>query len=289
MLRGEVRAAFYGVIAAREVERLTGEQRRLADSLAALAVARLARGDIAELERDQLALEATRAGQRESRAREAAGLAWARLARSIAWDQGGEAPALQGTLIDGLTEADPGGPTGDLSRLPRLAGALADSSAAADRVRRAARARLPLPSVQLGADWDDPGNRDRFLALFGLSLPLPLWHHGTGASQLAQAEATQAGAAVTEARLETERILAEAATRLRESRGRALIARDSLLEVARRIRSRATVAYRLGETGLVPLLEALRAERDVTAEAVDDLLAYQEARAAWQQALGGSR
>jgi outer membrane protein, heavy metal efflux system len=289
-LAAEVRAAFYGVIAARDLAGVTTEQRVLADSLATLAGERLARGDIAEQERDQLVLEATRALQRESSAREAAGVAWARLARSIGWEPASSPATVRGALDDGLAERSPAVSAGeDLSPLPRLAAVVADSIAAAERVRRAVRAQLPLPSVQLGADWDDPGNPDRFLAVLGFSLPLPLWHHGSAASAVAKAEALQVGAVLSEARLETARVLTDAGTRLRERQGRAVIARDSLLPVARRIRTRATVAYRLGETGLVPLLEALRAEREVTAEAVDDLLAYQEARAAWDQALGRAR
>ncbi len=286
-LMAEVRVAFYGVHAAGELARLTTEQRVLADSLARLGAERLARGDIAEQERDQLLLEATRAAQRESRAREAAAVAWARLARSIGWEQTTPPPPLGGALGDGLTVVAAGGPpVPSLDAVPSVVSAVADSAAAAARARSAARARVPLPSVQLGADWDDPSNRDSFLALFGVSIPLPLWQHGGGAKQLADAEAAQAGAGAAEARLETARALAEAATRLRETHDRALVARDSLLPVARRIRVRATAAYRLGETGLISLLEALRAERDVTAETVDELLAFQEARAAWNQVLG---
>jgi len=73
---------------------------------------------------------------------------------------------------------------------------------------------------------------------------------------------------------------------LLEATGRARVARDSLLPVATRLRERATIAYRAGETGVIPLLEALRAERDVTAEAVDDLLGFQEAWAQWKRTLG---
>jgi len=286
-LMAEVRLAFYGVHAAGELTRLTTEQRVLADSLARLGAERLARGDIAEQERDQLLLEATRAAQLESRAREALAVAWARLARSIGWNQAAAPPPLGGTLGDGLAAEPTGGtPLPPLDAVPSVAGAVADSAAAAARARSAARARVPLPSVQLGADWDDPSNKDSFLALFGVTFPLPLWQHGGGAKQLADAEAAQAGAGAAEARLETARAMAEAAARLSETRARALIARDSLLPVAHRIRVRATSAYRLGETGLIALLEALRAERDVTAEAVDELLAFQEARAAWNQVLG---
>jgi cobalt-zinc-cadmium efflux system outer membrane protein len=289
-LEGEVRQAFYGCMAAQALERVTREQQVLADSLVGLAAERLTRGDISELERDQLVLEATRAAQRRSRAREATGVAWARLARTIGWSADTAQPALAGALDDGLAAApDPVLPsTARLASLPRLVATLADSAAAEGRARRARRARVPLPSVQVGADWDDPASGKRLLALFGVVLPLPLWHHGAGVVAQAEAEAAQAAAGASESRLETTRALSDAATRLREARGRAAVAQDSLLRVARRIRTRATAAYRAGETGLIPLLEALRSERDVTAETVDDLLAYQEARAAWKQVLGES-
>jgi len=283
-LAAEVRTAFYGVIAARELARLTEAQVIVADSLATLAGRRVESGDISEAERDQLVLESVRAGQRRSRTREAASIAWARLARAIGWDRSSQ-PVLSGDLDDGLVSGAPG--DGDLGVVsPAIQAAVADSLAAAQRARRASLARMPLPSVMAGADWDDPGGKRGALAVFGLSIPLPLWQRGNGALALARAEAAQAAAGTAEVRLETARQLTEARTRLAEAAGRAWVARDSLLPVARRLRERATVAYRAGETGIIPLLEALRAERDVTAEAVDDLLGYQEAWAAWKRIRG---
>ncbi len=285
-LAAEVRRAFYGVVAARELERVAGLQAVLADSLAELARRRVERGDIAEVERDQLVLEATRARQRRSRAHEAATVAWTRLARAIAW---GENPpmAVRGRLDDALVpagDASPARPT--LDATPSIISAVAESTSAAERARRAGLARVPLPSLTAGADWDDPGGKSGALAVLGISLPLPLWQHGDGALALARAEAAQAAAATAEARLEAAQRFAEAEARLRESVGRALIARDSLLPVAQRLRERATTAYQAGETGVIPLLEALRAERDVAAEAVDDLLTFQEARAEWNRTVG---
>jgi len=286
-LAAEVREAFYGTLAAAELERVTDEQGLVADSLVRIADRRVAAGDIAELERSQLVLEAARAAQRRSRAREAAGVAWARLARAIAWPSSTSRPALAGRLDDGL----PAAPLADLTdttslRSPVIEAAVADSEAGEERARRMSLARVPLPSVVAGADWDDPGGQRGALAVLGISLPLPLWQRGGGALAQARAEAARAAAATAEARLDVRRDLAEAATRLNEAAGRARTARDSLLPVARRIRERATVAYQAGETGLIPLLEALRAERDVTAEAVDDLLAFQEALAGWKRTLG---
>ena len=285
-LAAEVRLAFYGAVAARELARVTDAQAIVADSLATLASRRLESGDIAEVERDQLVLEAVRAGQRRSRSREAAAIAWARLARAIGWERADATPpVLSGGLDDGLRSLGSGaiapGPTP-----PLIEAAIADSLAAAEQARRASLARMPLPSLTAGADWDDPSGRRGALALFGVSIPLPLWQRGNGALALAQADAAQAAAGTAEVRLETARQISESQTRLFEAAGRARVARDSLLPVAQRLRERATVAYRAGETGVIPLLEALRAERDVTAETVDDLLNYQEAWAAWKRIRG---
>jgi cobalt-zinc-cadmium efflux system outer membrane protein len=267
---------------------VVAEQKIVADSLATLAARRVEIGDAAEFERDQLDLEAARAGQRRSRAREAASVAWARLVRSLAWDQHVEHPVLLGGLDDGLSAANGMHSVvdGQVAPPPLLAAAIADSVASAERAHRAALARVPLPSVVAGADWDDPGNRRGALAVLGLSLPLPLWQRGNGGVALAQAEAAQVAAATGEIRLEITRQLSVAAVRVAEAAGRAETARDSLLPMARRLRERATVAYRAGETGVIPLLEAFRAEREVSADAVDDLLAFQEALATWKQTLG---
>jgi hypothetical protein len=80
--------------------------------------------------------------------------------------------------------------------------------------------------------------------------------------------------------------VAEATTRRREAATRARIARDSLLPSATRLRERATAAYRAGETGVVPVLDALRSEREIALGAILDLLAYQDAVTEWNRLLG---
>ena len=95
-----------------------------------------------------------------------------------------------------------------------------------------------------------------------------------------------AAAEARERRLTTRAALATAGTRLREAEFRAGVARDSLLPAAQRLRERATQAYQAGETGILPVLEALRTEREVSATAVDDLLTFQEAVAEWNRLIG---
>lgn len=287
-LAAEVRARFFGTIAAADVERLTRDQQTLADSMVTIARARLARGDIPLLEQEQLMLEATRAAQRHTRAQEAAEVAQSRMVQSIGWP-GGIAPILKGSLADGL-EPDTLMPA-DSSPIvtPRLLAARYDSSAASLRVQSAGRAGVPLPTLQLGADWDDPSAGRTPLAVIGFSITLPAWQHGGGATAAARAEADRSTALLAETRGSEEQRLSETAIRLRYARARALVARDSLLPLARRVRSRAAVAYQAGESGITQLLDALRAERDVAAEAIDDLLSWQEARASWQEARGHSQ
>jgi hypothetical protein len=48
---------------------------------------------------------------------------------------------------------------------------------------------------------------------------------------------------------------------------------------ARRVRAGAVRLYEAGRTGVLPVFEALRAERDVARAMVRELLAFQEARA----------
>jgi cobalt-zinc-cadmium efflux system outer membrane protein len=146
-----------------------------------------------------------------------------------------------------------------------------------------------MPSVDVGADWSDPSLPGKTLGLIGVSLPLPLWNRGGAAVARARAEARQSAYAAAEARREATQRLGELRVRLAESAERARIARDSLVPAARDVRARATRAWQSGQTGVVPVLEALRAEREVAAAAIDELLTFQAVRADRWRLLGGER
>jgi hypothetical protein len=73
---------------------------------------------------------------------------------------------------------------------------------------------------------------------------------------------------------------------LEETARRARAARDSLLPAAVVLRARALRAYQAGETGILPVLDALRSEREVTLSALQDELAFQEALADWHALTG---
>jgi cobalt-zinc-cadmium efflux system outer membrane protein len=177
-----------------------------------------------------------------------------------------------------------------LERLPSVRAAVADSSSAAALERSTAISAIPLPTIQSGAEWEDPSEPNAgALWVFGLAMPIPLWHHGAGATAEAKARSSAAAAQVREARLIAAQRVAAARIRLDESGIRARFARDTLLPAARALRDRAVRAYQAGETGILPVLDALRSEREAALAGVQDLLSYQTARAEWEALNGAAR
>jgi len=279
----DVRVAFFGALAASQSLRLVQEQAGLNDSLARIARARLAAGDISQLEYDQAAQEARRGQQLLSVAREAALAAGTALARAIG-STAETAPVASGELDLGLGvqqrlsfEAD---------SIPAVKAAIADSAAAVLALTSARRGRLPVPSLVGGTEWDDPTDPGRGLSVIGFSIPLPFWNVGGAEVAVARANAARAAAEAREARLEATRGISEALIHLEESAGRAQFARDSLVPAAQALRLRAVAAYRAGETGVLPVLDALRGEREIALAGVQDLLAFQVALARWRALLG---
>jgi cobalt-zinc-cadmium efflux system outer membrane protein len=282
----EARSAFYTALGTSRRLALAEDEAALADSLAGIAARRRAAGEISELEQAQAALEAARARQLVSAGREDHQLAVAELGRALGvLPDALAAPA--GALDRELSGAVPAAPLVDA--LPMVAAARADSTMARAFYHAAQWSRIPFPSVQAGLDWNDPANPTAgSTILLGLSLPLPLWQSGGAPAAAARARADQAAAQLREVRADAARLLTQATARLQETARRALVARDSVLPLAIRQRELALLAYRAGETGIVPVLDALRAEREVVRDLVTDLVAYQVARADWLALIGTS-
>jgi cobalt-zinc-cadmium efflux system outer membrane protein len=275
-LTRDVRVAFYRARAATLAEALVRAQAALGDSVARIAAARLRAGDIALLEEEQAAQEAARARQTYATAHEAARSDEAELARAIGWE--GAPPAPAGPLDAGLDQLPDSAL--DLGALPIVRSAVADSAAAAAQARSTAGARAPFPTIQSGAEWGDE-SQPGALAVVGIAIPFPLWNLGNGAVGEARARATRAAAQVREARLDAERQVRLARIHLEETAARARFARDTILPGAGVLRERAVRAYGAGETGILPVLDALRGERDASLAALQDQLAFQEALADW--------
>lgn len=280
----EIRSSFFATLGAREAERLAVEQVKVIDSLAALARRRFEAGDISRYEWEQAAQEARRGRILVSFAREATRTQEAAFTRAT----GSVDPVtpVAGPLDRGLDGEL--GPALPVDSIPTLAAAVADSAALAFASQSARRARLPVPSLQAGADWDDPTVPGKRFSVVGFAVPIPLWNTGGADAALARARAERGAALARETRLEAAQAVAEARTRLEETARRARFTRDSLAPGASALRERALIAYRLGETTILSVLDALRSEREVVQQQVESLTAYQAALAAWYALFGRS-
>jgi cobalt-zinc-cadmium efflux system outer membrane protein len=282
----QARSAFYASVGAGRRLALAEEEAAFADSLAAIAARRRAAGEIPELEAAQAALEAARARQLVSASREDHAVAIADLARALGVSAETLGPPA-GALDAELSRTAPTPP--EVDSLPMVASQRADSVMAAAQYTTTQRSRIPMPSVQAGLDWNDPANPNAGSTIvLGVALPIPLWQVGSGAAAAAQARADESAARLREVRADAARLLAQAAVRVQETARRALEARDAIFPLATRQRELALVAYRAGETGIVPVLDALRAEREVVRDLVADLVAYQTARADWLALIGAA-
>lgn len=271
----DVRRGFFDALAGSRLLAIATEQRDLADSLLLIADRRLSVGDISALERDQVALEADRARQSESLALEIAQVALAALARSVGSDRP-EGLTASGNLDDGLGSDIADASAGD-GPPPLLAAALADSAEAAARLRSARLAQIPPLTLRTGQE--SGGESFVSKAFVGFSMSVPIFSRGREAVAEAAGFNTAAEGLAAEARLELAERSAAARIRLVQAERRALIARDSLVPSAVRIRVGTVRLYDEGRVGILQVFDALRAERDVIRSMVDALVAYQRARA----------
>jgi cobalt-zinc-cadmium efflux system outer membrane protein len=282
----DVRRAFFGALAADRQLVLAVEQRTFADSLAGVALRRATAGDISDLERDQVRLEAARARLASAQADESAQIARAELARAVAWD-GAQLPRASGALDEGLGTdgSEPPDTAPGVGELPSVRAAVADSTAAAARLRAARIARVPIPGLMVGRETTGGSDDDPHLIL-GFAIPVPLWSWGGEAVTQARGAAAEQAALAAESRLAARALLQQMDARVAESTRRARFARDTLLPESQRIRAGAVRLYDAGQTSVLPVLDALRAERAVAREAVGELLTFQQARADRAAALG---
>ena len=280
----DVRIAFFQAVAASLAYELAFGNGASADSLTTIAARRVTSGDISVLEREQFAVEAGRLRQLLYRAVEAREIARAGLARATG-NPAATGAVLSGALDAGLNTSWPARPGSE--ELPLLRRALADSATEHGLYRATTIRRFPIPSLILGRKWDEgspfAGGTD---AILGFTVPVPIWNIGSAPAAVARARAERAAALAGEARLEAQRLLDEGESRLLNTRVRALFTRDSLLPRAVRLRAGAVRLYRAGETGVLPVFDALRVEREIALGYIQDLLAWQVALSDWLVLLG---
>lgn len=158
-----------------------------------------------------------------------------------------------------------------------LAAARADVTTATAQVRLAQTQRVPDVTVSASARRLEATNDTA--AVFGVSIPFPVFNRGSAAviqagAQRDQAEALSRGAEldVAQAIANAEAEVANAATTARTASGPALAAAQEAARIAR-------IGYREGKFGQLDLLDAERTLSETRTAAINALATYRDAQA----------
>jgi outer membrane protein, heavy metal efflux system len=158
-----------------------------------------------------------------------------------------------------------------------LAAARFDEQTAAAQVRLARSQRIPDVTLSAGARRL-PINND-VAAVFGVSIPLPLFNSGTAAVDQASAERERSSALRRTTELDTEQAAAQAQADVANAAASARIAAGPVLASAQEAARIARIGYREGKFGQLDLLDAERTLAETRASAIDALATFHDAQA----------
>lgn len=282
-LRADVRAAFYGLLAAQQRVDLSGQTLEIARNVREAAAKRVAAGKIAPLEE-------TRARVAESGAQLELGRAQSalRVAR-------GQMQALWGDAVRPFGEAD--GAVDDLPGVPSLASlqqrmeqapvllsarqTLEQRRAAADL--ESAR-RIPDPTLSLGVKRATEVGRNQLVV--GISVPLPVLDSNRGNQLQALRLADQAEDQLQATRIQLQTQLFEAREQLQTSSLQAGQLSGEVLPTARSAYELASRGFALGKFAYIDVLDAQRTWSEARVQYLDQLLATHRAAADIARLLG---
>ncbi|ARR57808.1 TolC family protein (plasmid) [Novosphingobium sp. BL-8A] len=158
-----------------------------------------------------------------------------------------------------------------------VAAARADQKTAEAQVRLARSQRIPDVTASVGLRRL-PINND-VAAVFGVSVPLPLFNNGSAAVAQASAERDRAEALRRAAELDNSQAIEQADAELANAADAARTAAGPSLAAAQEAARIARIGYREGKFGQLDLLEAERTLAETRAAAVDALAAFHVAQA----------
>lgn len=285
-LRRDVRVAYFNLALARGTRDLGQRSVEGANRIVEIAEARFEAGDVAQFEVLQARLAAARAANDLARLENARRGALAVLNQLS--NRAPQAPLEPSESIFTM-------------RLPvNIATLIAQSltqnvdlrtaegliAAEQSRLRLARAARVPTPVLEPGVEALDESLPHRYGVKMQVTVPLPLFNRGRGEIARSSALIEQLTAERDDARQRVSAEIGQAALRLDAARQQVNFYETSLLPDAERVRLLAEEAYRAGQTGLLPVLDAQRAALEVRQGYLQALFDYQTALADLEQAAG---
>lgn len=282
-LRADVRAAFFGLLAAQQRLGLAGQTLEIARQAREAAAKRVAAGKIAPLEEAkarvaesgaQLELAQAQSGLRVARERMKA--LWGEAVHPFGDAEGDidalpEMPALQ-ALQQRMEQAP---------AVLRARQALAQSRAAAELEQ--AR-RLPDPTLSLGVKRAAEVGRNQLVV--GVSVPLPVLDSNRGNQLQALRRADQAEDELQAARIELQTRLFEAREQLETSGEQARQLAREVLPTARTAYELAARGFALGKFAYLDVLDAQRTWSEARSRYLEQVLATHRAAADIARLLG---
>ncbi len=249
------------------------EQAGIAREALRAAGVRVQAGRASPLEQQRADVLRINAETAVERAQRLADVARANLARRIGQPVTDALDMAWYDRVEGYGPAQPIAPAGTLA----LAAARADATTAEAQVRLARSQRIP--DVTLSASARRLEATNDVAAVFGVSIPIPLFNSGRASVTQARAQSDQAQAIRRAAELDTAQDIARAqvevanaATSARNASGPALASATEAARIAR-------IGYREGKFGQLDLLDAERTLSETRTAAIDALATYHDAKA----------
>jgi cobalt-zinc-cadmium efflux system outer membrane protein len=256
--------------------------RRLATARAQAAIAgdavhaahvRVTAGRASPLEEQRADVLRINANAAVDRATRLAELAHANLFRRMGRSVPGSLDERWFDRVDSYGPARPMSAGGTLA----LAAARSDEEAAAAQVKLARSQRIPDVTLSAGARRL-PINND-VAAVFGISVPLPLFNGGTAAVEQANAEQERASALRRAAEFDAGQAIAQAEADVANAAATARVASGPALASAEEAARIARIGYREGKFGQLDLIDAERTLAETRTAAIDALAAFHDAQA----------
>ncbi len=262
----EAAAAERRLLAAREQVAIANEALRVASD-------RVQVGDTSPIDQQRAEVQAINARTAADRAERAVAVARDNLARLIGRPVTGALDSIWFNAIGGYGPVLPAQASGTLA----LVAAKADVATADAQVRLARAQRIPDVTISASARRLEATND--VAAVFGVSIPIPLFNNGRAAVAQAKAERDQFDAQRRLALLDTERAIAVAQAEVADAAANARAAGGPALAAAQEAARIARIGYGQGKFGQLELLDAERTLSETRATATDALAAFHDAQA----------
>lgn len=272
-LRLRVTQAYNEAVASERRLLIASDQQRIAAEGLRAANVRVRAGRASPLEEQRADVARINADTALAQAERAVTLARANLARLVGREPGALDLGWFDRVAAGVGPRLPASPEGTLA----LATAEAEVATANAQVRLARSQRVPDLTLSAGARRLEATND--VAAVFGVSLPIPLFNNGRAGIDAARAQREQADALRRVALLDAQRAIATAEIDLANAEANARAANGPALSAAQEAARIARIGYREGKFGQLDLLEAERTLAQTRSAAIDALAAYQDAKA----------